>query len=163
VSRYDRRRRAGTVNRELGAQSVAAMRRQDEMAELAERWVAACIGADPGPIDARRPDRGYDLIVPATGARLDVKWTHTRPGERFGARGIGYPTLNLWIAGKRHRADLYAMVCGECAEDFDRYAWAHGWATRAEALAAPIDPGIYGRPYHALGFDYLHPLDELAT
>ena len=163
MARYDRRRRAGTANRELGAQSVAAMRRQDEMGELAERYVAARIGADPTPIDAPGPDRGYDLIVPATGERLDVKWTHTRPGERYGARGVGYPTLNLstW-KGKGYRADLYAMVCGELAADFDRYAWAHGWATVAEVLAAPIDPGQYGRPYHALGFDYLHALDELA-
>lgn len=160
TNRFDVRRAAGTRNRELGEQSDGEMRYQDSMAKAAERWAAAYLGADTQIIEGNHPDRGWDLEL-ADGRRVDVKWTKTYPGKWYG-KTPGYPTLNLstWKRG-RGRPDLYLLIMGELLEDFDRYSWAAGWATAAEIVKAPIIEGKHGRPYHALGFDYLHPLEEL--
>lgn len=128
------------------------------MAYEAEKWVCRYFGVpEPG---VERPDRGFDLIIPHTKQRADVKWSSTYPGKWYG-KNPGYPTLNLSTWKTRFVAAIYIGVFGEMPDDFDRYAWAIGWATQAELLSAPIVTGKYGKPYHAMGFDYLHPLDEL--
>jgi hypothetical protein len=130
------------------------------MAEAAERWMADYLGLSDAIIRTDKPDRGWDLVLRG-GRTLDVKWTATIPGAHYGREAIGYPTLNLSTWKGRHRAMLYALVCGELVEQFELYSWAFGYASLTELLAAPIVQGRYGRPYHALGFDYLHPLEEL--
>lgn len=160
-SRYDNNRRRGTKNRELGQQSPGDMRWQDYMSHQAELWVCRYFGADETIANSNRPDRGFDLIIPGTDIRADVKWSSTYPGKWYGA-SPGYPTLNLatWKQGG-HRADVYIGTFAEMVEDFDRYGWSFGWARLRELLDAPTVQGKYGKPYHALGFDYLHPLEDL--
>ena len=162
ASRYAARRKAGTRSRDLGKQNEGELVYQDVMAAAAERYVARIFGADETTIDSRRPDRGWDLVLPVTGRTVDVKWTRWTPGRRFGGGGVAYPTLNLstWKRGIG-RCDLYVLVMGEAVEDFDTYRWAIGYATRDELLSAPVTSGRVGRPYHALGFDYLHSIEEL--
>lgn len=160
VNRYDRSRAAGIKSRTLSNPDLDELhgRRNDAMAEAAEQWIARHLGLTiPKHLG---PDPGFDLVI-RDGRTLDVKWSLWLPGAHIGRDGIGYPTLNLSTWKGAHRAKLYALVCGESSADFDLYAWAHGWASLAECLAAPLIPGRWGRPYHALGFDYLHPLDEL--
>lgn len=159
-SRYDRNHARGIQNRKLGEQSESDMRWQDFMAAEAELWIVRYFGAPEATVHSRRPDRGFDLIIPGTDIRADVKWSSTYPGKWYGANP-GYPTLNLATWKGAHRADVYVFVCGEMPEDFDRYAWAFGWARLRELVAAPIVTGRYRKPYHALGFDYLHPLEDL--
>lgn len=161
-SRYDNDRRRGIRNRPLGEQSEADMRWQDYMAHEAELWVCRFFRLPDETVRTDRPDRGYDLIIPGTILRADVKWSSTYPGKWYG-KSPGYPTLNLstWKGPKGYRSDLYIFICGEQPDDFDRTAWAFGYAWLKELLAAPIVTGKYGKPYHALGFDYLHALDEL--
>jgi hypothetical protein len=162
-SRYMTDRAKGIASRKLGDQSESDLIFQDVMAHAAEVWAVTFFGMDASAIvQVDRPDRGFDFRMPCCRATVDVKWTRWTPGQRFGSKGVSYPTLNgptwkerLW------RAEIYLLVMGGSVEEFDRYDWAHGWATREELAAARIVEGRYGRPYHALGFDYLHPLDEL--
>ena len=163
VNRFDERRRTGSKDRWDDVPFSDSQRRfNDVMSKAAERWIAAFLGASTSIIDADKPDRGFDLIVPATGDKADVKWTSTYPGKWYGNEP-GYPTLNLstWKPRARVLPTIYIFTCGESVEELDRYSWAFGYATRAELLAAPIVTGKYGKPFHALGFDYLHPLDDL--
>ena len=130
------------------------------MAKAAEEWLRRYLGMAPIDRSDATPDRGFDLVLPKDGSTVDVKWQRSNPGARFGKEGIGYPTLNLptW---KRHPAEIFVMVVGEAIDDFDRYSWAHGWAYAEELARAPLVQGKYGRPYHALGFDYLRAIEWL--
>jgi hypothetical protein len=132
-------------------------KRSDIMGEAAERWVAAYLGCDTDIIDALRADPGWEMVH--RGQKIDVKWSHWLVGHHYHYKGgrdeYGYPTLNVW---RGYQADLYVLISGT---DFDAYSWAHGYATREEVLAAPMRPGRSGSPYHWIGFDYLHPLEDL--
>lgn len=160
ASRYDGARRRGIVDQEFRGLSEAQKRHMDAMAYEAELRVCAFFGVRLLGGTAGRPDHGYDLVIPSTGETCDVKWTATEPGVRYGRTGVGYPTLNL-STWKAQRASVYVLVCGATIEAMDRLAWTSGYARIGELLAAPLVEGRYGRPYHALGFDYLHPLEEL--
>lgn len=158
-------RARGIASRPLGDQDESALVYQDVMAHQAEVWAVTYFGMDADAIvRTDRPDRGFDFRMPCCQKTVDVKWTKYVPGQRLGGKRqiVIYPTLNgstwkerLW------RAEVYLLVMGESVDDFNAYSWASGWATREELAAAQIVQGNYGRPYHALGFDYLHPLDEL--
>jgi hypothetical protein len=159
----DRRQRHGSnYGRNIGSdeQTRRYAEHNDVMAKAAELWAAGYLGLDTSIVrSSRGRDPLYDMVL-QDGRRIDVKWSHWNPGQRYGRKADpGYPTLNIW---KRDRADLYVLICGEDRADFDRNEWAHGWATKAEAYAAPIVASRYGAdPYRCLGFDYLHPLYEL--
>lgn len=160
-SRRDRRLADGSRDRLIDPlETDAEKRRNSDMSEAAELWLCAYLGVSDAIARSHKPDRGYDLVL-RDGVTVDAKWSRWLPGAHYGRESVGYPTLNLATWKQSHRAMLYALVIGETPADFDIYAWASGYADLSELVAAPLVRGRYGRPYHALGFDYLHPLERL--
>jgi len=134
----------------------------DDYAAAAESWLARTIGGRKVAGNSKR-DRGWDVI--AAGWRIDVKWSSIEPGARMRRGDPLHPGL-IVPAWKPRRAELYAAVFGETPERFDLFAWADGWATRAEVEAAVIMPGRTRKtsglpaPFFFIGFDYLRRLDD---
>ena len=153
-------------DRGLYADEVVLQRdpvRVNDMAELAEDWLARYLGLGRGQGNIGHADAGFDLVW--RGWTIDVKWPQSEPGERRWENKPEYPGLRVpkW---KPIKADIYACIIGLDPERFGLYGeWASGWATRREVLDSPVvDLGrkrkASGRPapFHWLGFDYLHPL-----